>query len=258
MFQLLPTNATESRRSFLASLALHAIPPLLLLIPASRPSRTSGNSSGSKPPLPHSPDPNAAKAPSTNSPIHTGIILWPEAVAAKPLLVPPPPDPTRFSRKLASTPQLDLPFSGVYHLFQFPDPAPPRNSPVFRGAPADYKFRSSDHSPLRVEARQALPGPISLSSIAAIEVSLDHIDRNRADVALELVAIDTSSIPSVRRSLGTRYLPFGTVEQALRFPIPRDLHGPTNELLLRFQLGPFSADTAPRIRLNKFRFITRR
>ena len=261
MFSALPTRGSTSRVSFAASLLLHCLPLLLLLIPAAPVHSAPGDKSAT--PLPQPPSPVNGTASSTSEQdVHLGVILWPETPEVRAIRIPPPPDPTRFNRQLAAQPQLELPFSGVYLLFQFPDPYPPPKSPVFRGALADFKFRSNDKSPLRVEARQSLPGPISLRRLGAIDVTFENIDLYFSAIALEIFFLDTRQKPPTRLSLGSQPLTGGpndghSEEHTLHYPIPGRATGEADEILLRFHLAAFRADTAPRVRLKRFRFLPR-
>lgn len=198
--------------------------------------------------------PHGGGDPSEQSALQ-GIFLRPEA-EEKDYQLPPPP--VLRVERFASIPEqpLEIPFSGVYWIFQPPLTAPPEKSPEEVGTPADFRFRSEDSTPVRLEARQSLLKPFPTQRIQAIGVTLLSKDRFPDTLSLQVFAT-SSQDRRIRINLGTERVGFmpewNAVPQTLNFKMPpQPLLSEFDGLILRFVLEPPRLQIVPRLSVQKF------
>jgi len=72
---------------------------------------------------------------------------------------------------------MEIPFSGVYWLFQIPLIGPPASSPVLNESPLDGNFSSEDGVPLTLDAHQTFNQPFPMGRIESIGVTLSSRDK---------------------------------------------------------------------------------
>jgi hypothetical protein len=76
-----------------------------------------------------------------------------------------------------------VPFSGEYWFFEPPHRRPPPASTLRRGSPLKTTFHTISGDPLRMEAHQKLPVPVSFACCRSIDVYV----RNQDDVRRGMV-----------------------------------------------------------------------
>lgn len=118
---------------------------------------------------------------------YESIILWPPKKPHQALRMPTPQSggPTlaaRFS-------PLIIPFDGPYWYYKAPATAPDSHARVVHGNPARVNIHSSDRIPLKMEARQSLISPLSISCCRHLEVALTNADNSEGRISL-LVAFN--------------------------------------------------------------------
>lgn len=207
----------------------------------------------------HDPKPSGSAAFAENGD-YSGVILWPE-IEKHVTLVPPRPAMNRKPFAAASEP-LEIPFYGAYWYFRAPDKRPPPDSFVLHGNAAVTGFRSADHRPLSMEARQNFGRLIELSCCSGIRVVIANADRYAGTVSLELILINTSIAEHPSQSLGkadvTSIPRQAPVDQTLNFSIPSDpAIRQFDEVTIRFHLDPLRIDRGAKIAIEKFVLIPR-
>ncbi len=160
-----------------------------------------------------------------------GVILRPE-VDEHVAPLPPLPAHFPFGRKIESrqTDPITIPFFGAYWYFRSSDKRLPANAIETRGNPAFLTFKTTDFSPISMEARQNFARVIDLSCCQAIEVVIANGDQRPNTVQMELILSNTTLpgrphqslglLPvtsSQRRTAGDARQP---VHEALRFRFP--------------------------------------
>lgn len=136
---------------------------------------------------------------------------------------------------------------------------PPPNSFFQRGSPADLSFRTVDHWPLQMEARQKLIQPIDLTCCGKVQIEIRNADTNAAAVMLELVAIgdgDTEQSLGVSRVASRPDLtkdPVIPVPETLDFIVPPNLSiGLVQEFKVVFGRMLAHSDRSARIAIARF------
>jgi hypothetical protein len=130
-----------------------------------------------------------------------GVILWPEVKPVTTLIAPLRPA----GRSLFAAEQrrpYTIPFGGEYWLYRFPSQRPPKRSHLQRGSPARLSFSTTDHWPLRMEARQKLEQAIDAHCCAKVRLEIRNADLYPGTISLELVLIDNDSPGAPSESLG--------------------------------------------------------
>ncbi|HYO84820.1 MAG TPA: hypothetical protein VES20_25685 [Bryobacteraceae bacterium] len=206
---------------------------------------------------------NAGATARPDEKIHTGVIILPPE-QPRTLLVPPMPalGPV-FGTKDVTQDPLRIPFYGQYWIYRPPDRRPPNNSAIIHGTPAARRMVSTDHGPLRMEARQSLGAFFSVDCCSAIEVVVANADRYQGTLALELLLGSSGNGPAVRQSLGSVRLPSAgrqryvePVQQHLEFALPRTSSvRQFNELFVVFHLDPMRANEAARVGVQGFTMV---
>jgi hypothetical protein len=184
-----------------------------------------------------------------------GVILRPK-VEEKDIQLPPPPVLRAREQSSSAALDLEIPFSGVYWVFQYPMSGPPEQSPTVKGSPMDYRFRSDDPTPIRLEARQSLPKPFPSGRIQSIGVTLLNQDIFPGTISLDLIATSSKdrrmkiwlgSVPVAH--MGERK----SVPQTLQYSMPSSpLLSEFDGLILSFMLLPPRVQIVPRVSVQKF------
>ena len=123
-----------------------------------------------------------------------------------------------------------IPFDGPYWYFKFPGESPGPMARNAHGDPLKVNVRSTDTSPLLMEAHQYLAGPVDLSCCRELQV----IFRNDASLGASQVGIlltDSHAKSKSSQSLGIKPIasyssdqtPQNTspLEETVSFPIPK-------------------------------------
>ncbi len=191
----------------------------------------------------------------TSDNAYKGVLVRPQVKSVDRKL-PPPPRPQVQPLSSTVTLPLEIPFSGVYWLFQEPLIRLPANSPEFAGAPADYRFHSDDTTALHLEARQTFRFRYPLRKIRSIEVRM-----RSTDPAADKLAVGVSLEDSQWSNAWTRLEPLpmaaDQAEQTLRFDVkPGSRIEEFDTIVVRFYLGYTRRFIAPRVAINSFRFHT--
>jgi hypothetical protein len=197
---------------------------------------------------------------------HLGIVFRPKAETRDHKLPPPPKLQPESARVIPKIP-MEIPFSGVYWMFQTPLIRPPANSPVLEESPLDGDFSSDDKTPIRLDAHQTFNQPFPLGRIESIGVTLASQDKYPTTLFLELIASSSNSPeykfevgggPMVKAELGQ--LPVDTLAsiQTLRFKVPASPSiDQFDRLTLRFYLKIPRQQIAPRVAIQKFTIYPR-
>jgi len=201
----------------------------------------------------------AGGSPVVPGAVFPGVILYPETKTHVRLIAPAPQSIGR-----GFTPaDLSIPFDGVYWFWRSPDDQPPKSA-VFRyGSPAALTFRSTDGSPLWMEAHQNLGTLISLDCCSAIEVVLENAEKQAGTVAVELTLSNTTLTDKPAVSLGIQEatLPAGVkpgpdTAQTLTFRIPREAKiRRFDELTITYRLKWWRANRSANIAIARFRLV---
>lgn len=199
---------------------------------------------------------------------NTGIVLWPEKEIVTRLVAPPPMRQSLSLENLSKSDPLIVPFNGVYWFFRSPDVRPPRTSRQAHASPDAVEIRSTDRSPLSVEAYDHLGTLIDLDCCSKIQIAIRNADRYPETVTLELVLVNTSLPQKPSQSLGSAlvhstqswkiYEKPKPSSETLNYAIPvrRSLRR-FDELKIIFQLNRARADAAARIAIDHFVLVPR-
>ncbi|MGO9258434.1 MAG: hypothetical protein ACLQU1_19270 [Bryobacteraceae bacterium] len=188
-----------------------------------------------------------------------GVILRPEVQPAVTLIAPLAAVKSGFPSATPARP-FSIPFGGEYWMYRWLtyNNRPPPNSHFERGSPADLTFRTVDHWPLQMEARQKLIQPIDLACCALVQVEIRNADSAAAGVTMELVAIGergeqslgmahVSSLPDLTKD------PVTPVPETLDFAVPARLPiGLVEEFKVVFRRTRPHNDRSARIAIARF------
>jgi hypothetical protein len=137
--------------------------------------------------------------------------------------------------EMASKPY-HIPFDGVYWFWRPPGDHPPESAVVKQGSPAKLIFRSTDGTPLWMEAHQNLVSDIPIECCSAIEVAIENADAHPDSIAVELLVSNTKLAGKPSESLGVLALT-SSGGQRLKFKIPRRMKMRSfDELTIRFRM----------------------
>jgi hypothetical protein len=200
---------------------------------------------------------------------YSGLILRPE-IKDSVTLVPPWARRQVFDGK-PNQPKADpvsIPFYGAYWLFRASDKTLPTNAVESHGDPASTSFRTTDFTPISMEARQIFGSLIDLSCCKAIEVVISNGDRRPGTVAVELILSNTRLPGQPRQSLGLsqvnstlRWFPGDDrppMPEVLSFRLPAQSSIQRfDEAIVRFELKSPRQDWSAKIAIEKFRLIPR-
>lgn len=208
--------------------------------------------------------------PSRVSP-HPGMILRPEPRETV-TLVPPLPRLLKFDSKLSKprplSKPLTIPFFGVYWLYRRSDRTLPPDAIEANGDPSTVSFRTTDMTPMAMEARQNLGIVVDLTCCKAIEVAIHNADRRSNTVQIELVLINTTVPEHPSESLGkldVRSTPENDpdsgrtpAEEVLTFPVPPGIQlNRFDEIVIRFHLQPPRRPWSAQMSVDRLRLIPR-
>ncbi len=186
---------------------------------------------------------------------HMALVVRPK-VRAEDQPLPPPPrlQPQEAVRQEALP--LEIPFSGVYWLFQEPLMRVPAGAPEFEGTPADYRFHSDDKTTIRMQARQTFGVRYPLRRVRAIDVKMRGADLAGDTLAVEMWLEDSQGVNEWTK---LETVPVeGMGKQTVRFEVnPKRWIEKFDTIVLRFHVGYSRRDVAPRVAIESFRFQTR-
>ncbi len=195
-----------------------------------------------------------------------GMILRPE-ILEHVILVPPPPTRRVLGGKPAErrTDTQSVPFYGAYWFFRTVEETLPADALESRGDPASTEFRSTDLTPITMEARQNFGREIDVSCCGIIEIHILNGDRRPNTVAIELVLRNTRLPGQPLQTLGMQPVTSTLrwhrgdqrppVPEVLSFRVPSASAIPKfDEAIMRFHLSSRYGYSA-KISIRKFRFI---
>lgn len=163
---------------------------------------------------------------------------------------------------------VSIPFYGAYWFFRASDKTLPTDAIESRGDPASTSFRTTDFTPMSMEARQNFGSLIELSCCRAIELIISNGDRRPGTVGVELILSNTRLSGQPRQSLGTlpvnstlRWFPGDNrppVAEVLSFRLPaQSAILSFDEAIVRFELKFPREQWSAKIAIEKFRLIPR-
>ncbi len=198
-----------------------------------------------------------------------GVILRPN-VTDHITIVPPSPMRRVFDAKPSwrTTDSVSIPFYGAYWFFKTSDKTLPAGAIDISGDPDSIVFKTTDFSPISMEARQNFGSPIRLSCCSAIEFVISNADRHPGTVKVELILTNTTLHGRPGLSLGI--LPVNStlhwfpgddrppVTEVLSFRLPAHLAIQTfDEATIRFEMESPRERFSAKIAVQKFRLIPR-
>jgi hypothetical protein len=190
---------------------------------------------------------------------YPGIILWPEV---RPVVLLVPPLPSGTGRLKYSRNPLGIPFGGEYWMYRDPNRRPPFRSYFRRGSPLMGAFRTTDHVPLRMEARHKLEQPINIRCCSAVRLLILNSDPNPAEVSIELMLLGPRQKLGSEFSLGTSSIssragPAGApAQETLSFAVP-PVQYQFDEFRVVFHRSPEHPDRSSIIALDRFVLVPR-
>jgi hypothetical protein len=219
--------------------------------------------------------PERTSDPSAVKPDYSGVILIPEARQKAALVVPE--ELISQAPSSALEPPPEMVFTGVYWIFKPPNMEPPKDSSVITGSPDKIGLRSSDHTPLWMEAHQYLGRAVDVNCCGEIRVVIGNADRYPETVSVQLLVADTQDQIKGIESLGAQLVksngmasgiietkdpsPFQAStsrEETLSFDMPQT---PTikrfDEIIVRFHLDGSRSTVNARMAVERFRFTAR-
>jgi len=198
-----------------------------------------------------------------------GVILRPK-MTDHVTIVPPSPIRRVFDAKPSwrTTDPVSIPFYGAYWIFKTSDKTLPPGAIDVRGDPDSVVFKTTDFSPISMEARQNFGSPIQLSCCGAIELVISNADRRPGTVRVELILTNTILPGQPRQSLGI--LPVNStlhwfpgddrppVTEVLSFRLPaQPAIQSFDEATIRFEMQSPRERWSAKIAVQKFRLIPR-
>ena len=198
-----------------------------------------------------------------------GVILRPKAMDHV-MIVPPSPTRRVFDAKPSwrTTDPVSIPFYGAYWIFKTSDKTLPAGAIDVRGDPDSLTFKTTDFSPISMEARQNFGSSIQLSCCGAIELVISNADRRPGTVRVELILTNTILPGQPALSLGV--LPVNStlhwfpgderppVTEVLSFRLPaQPAIQSFDEATIRFEMQSPRERFSAKIAVEKFRLIPR-
>lgn len=179
---------------------------------------------------------------------YPAVRLWPE-VEPYTVLVAPLPISREALLTTAPPPTPGIPFSGFYS-FQRATVRPPRQWHVTHGDPAATTFRTTDRSPLVMEAHQDFGRPIDMCCCREIRLAF-RIEEPRPDtVKVELMLSDRRAPDGPSASLGKEPLSETVVFRMPETSALREF----DHAKVRFHLTGQRWDRSPKMALRRFHF----
>ena len=205
---------------------------------------------------------NGHTMPLVTGDIFPGVLLYPEVQKHTKLIAPPQASGEGVSK---SDKPYVIPFDGVYWVWRPPDVHPPTTAILKYGSPTELGFRSTDLSPLWMEAHQELGTHVELTCCTAIEVVIENADLLPQTIKMELVADNAESPGGAIQSLGIQPIPTTEqkipeppLQQTLLFSIPNHTNIQNfDELIVRFRLGLWRSSKSAKIAVKQFVLIPR-
>ena len=198
-----------------------------------------------------------------------GVILRPKS-EERVMVTPPSPTRRIFDGKPTDNrvDPVSIPFYGAYWFYRTSDKTLPPDSVESRGDPASMSFKTTDYSPMSMEARQNFGSPIDLSCCRAIEVVISNGDRRPGTVRVELILTNTTLPGRPHQSLGIvpvnstlHWFPGDArppVTEVLTFTVPAQTTIQSfDEAAIRFELRSPRDRWSAMIAIQKFRMIPR-
>jgi hypothetical protein len=198
---------------------------------------------------------------------YPGVILRPETKDY--VTIVPPPVTRRVFDGRPNERKVDpvsIPFYGAYWFFKASDRTLPTGTIEMRGDPTLSGFKTTDFTPISMEARQNFASLIDLSCCGAIEVVISNGDRRPGTVEVELILANTRSQDKPHQSLGM--CPVNSslrwfsgddrppVAETLRFRVPAQPGIRSfDEAIVRFGLKSPRQQWSAKISIEKFRLI---
>ena len=198
---------------------------------------------------------------------YPGMILRPTVEERFPIV---PPVPRRRILELKPSSWKDdpvsIPFYGAYWYFRASDGTLPSDSIESRGDPASMSFKTTDFTPIAMEAHQSFSALIDLSCCRTVELVISNGDRRPATVTVELIVTNTRLPGKPQQSLGicsvnssVRWSPDDNrppVTETLNFRVPPyPAIRSFDEATVRFQMGSPRERWSAKIAILKFRLI---
>lgn len=163
---------------------------------------------------------------------------------------------------------VSIPFYGAYWFFRASEKRLPAGAVELRGDPASTSFKTTDFSPISMEARQNFPSLIELSCCSAIELVISDGDRRPGTVAVELILTNTTLPGEPHQSLGIalvhstqHWFPGDDrppVTEVLSFRLPAHLAIQSfDEATIRFELRSPRERWSANMAIEKFRLVAR-
>lgn len=201
--------------------------------------------------------------------VSPGVILRPKVEDYLKILPPLPRRWTLGGRPTTRAPeQVSIPFYGAYWFYRSADETLPPDAVEVRGDPASTSFKTTDFTPISMEARQNFGALIDLSCCRAIELVISNGDRRPGTVAVELILTNTRLTGEPSQSLGIspvnstlRWFPGDDrppVTEVLTFRLPaQSAIQRFDEAIIRFELQSPRERWSAKIAIEKFRLIPR-
>jgi uncharacterized membrane protein YidH (DUF202 family) len=198
-----------------------------------------------------------------------GIILRPK-IEDYVTIVPPLPTRRVFDGKPNDrrADRVSIPFYGTYWFFRASEKTLPADAVELRGDADSTSFKTTDFSPISMEARQNFGSLIELSWCSAVELIISNGDRRPGTVAVELILTNTTLPGQPHQSLGLapvnstlRWFPGDNrpaVKEVLTFRVPAQAAIQSfDEATIRFELRSPRERWSAKIAIEKFRLISR-
>jgi hypothetical protein len=198
-----------------------------------------------------------------------GVILLPK-ITDHIIVVSPLPVRRVFEGRPSgrTTDPVSIPFYGAYWVFKASDKTLPPGAVEMRGDPDSLSFKTTDFSPISMEARQNFGSLIQLSCCSAIDLVISNGDRRPGTVRVELILTNTTLPGQPSQSIGI--LPVNSslhwipdddrppVTEALSFRLPAHLAIQSfDEATIRFEMQSPRERWSAKIAVEKFRLIPR-
>ena len=163
---------------------------------------------------------------------------------------------------------VSIPFYGAYWFFRAAEKTLPADVVELRGDADSTSFKTTDFSPILMEARQNFGSLIELSCCGAVELVISNGDRRPGTVAVELILTNTTLPGQPHQSLGIapvnstlRWFPGDErppVTEVLTFRVPAQAAIQTfDEATIRFELRSPRERWSAKIAIERFRLISR-
>jgi hypothetical protein len=196
---------------------------------------------------------------------YAGVILWPEVESHITLVAPLPVFGSYGSLELSSP--LSIPFAGEYWMFKPPYVRPPLTSYFQRASPVTLSFKTRDHRPMFMQARQKLDHSLDLRCCSEMRLAVLNADRYPGTLSLELVLIATG--PQGRSSLSLGRAPVTSrpnlrgdsvipVPEVLSFLVPAQAPlREFNEFQIIFHRNLLRIDRSAKLSIDRFVLVPR-